>query len=76
MVNLTNNNQLQLYCVYKQSDVELKLQQCQSKGYVNDIVYMIHSYIDIMSNEYMEQNDLIILNVTNTKYIELVIYMF
>ena len=37
---------------------------------------MIHSYIDTMSNEYIEQNDLILLNVTNTKYIELVIYMF
>ena len=39
-------------------------------------MYIIYIFIKFESEEYFEQNDLIILNVYTVKYIEVILYMF
>ena len=39
-------------------------------------VYRIHTYLKFDSEQYLEQNDLIIQNVYTVKYIEAILYMF
>ena len=42
----------------------------------DEVPYKVYTYIDPESPVYIEQNDLIILNVYTVKYIEILVYMF
>ena len=45
-----------------------------NQGKNNDIIYKVHSFIMFEKNKIIDQNDLIVLNFYNFKYLELVIY--
>ena len=41
----------------------------------NEMIFKIYTYVDFDSNVFIEQNDLIVLNVYSHKYIEIIVYM-
>ena len=60
--------------MFNDKDILERMNQIQN--YANEIVHKVHSFIEYGGETTYETNDLIILNVYQTKYVEMVVYKF
>ena len=72
-----NNPNLICFWLYRDDDIADRVQQIQdTMNSCNQMVNKVFTYVNRNSSEYLEQNDLLVLNVHAIKYIEVLAYMF